>query len=60
MMNWLEYGDLANLKSDIDKLYVYELEKVPSSLNNLKSKVDNLDVDKMKTLPVDLKKKRAM
>ena len=47
--NWLEYVDLANLKSDIDKLDINELEKVPSSLNSFTSIIDNLDVGKMKT-----------
>ena len=32
--------DLANLKSDVDKLDIDELKNVPSNLNNLKSKVD--------------------
>ena len=47
--NWLEYVDLANVKSDIDKFDISELEKIPSSLNSFKSIVDNLDVGKMKT-----------
>ena len=40
--NWLEYVDLANLKSDIDKFDI-------SLINSFKSIVDNLDVGKMKT-----------
>ena len=37
--------DLANLKSNVDKLDIPKLKNVPSNLNNLKSKVDKLDVD---------------
>ena len=38
--------DLANLKSDVDKLDIDKLKNVPTNLSNLKSKVDKLDVDK--------------
>ena len=48
--------DLASLKSDVDKLDIYELEKVLTGLNTLKSKVDKLDVDKLVPVPVDLSK----
>ena len=34
--------DLANLKSDVDKLDIDKLKNVPTNLNNLKSKVDKL------------------
>ena len=44
--------DLANLKSDVDKL-----KNVPSNLSNLESKVDKLDVNKLVPVPVDLSKK---
>ena len=37
--------DLANLKSDVDKLDIDKLKNVPTNLSNLKSKVDKLDVD---------------
>ena len=37
--------DLANLKSNIDKLDIDKLKIVPNKLSNLKSKVDQLDVD---------------
>ena len=46
--------DLANLKSDKDKLDIYKVKNVPSNLSNLKSKVDKLDVDKLVCVPVDL------
>ena len=48
--------DIANLKSDVDKLDIDELKNVPSNLNNLKSKVDKLDIGKLETTPVDLSK----
>ena len=32
--------DLANLKSDVDKLDINQLKDVPSGLSSLKSKVD--------------------
>ena len=36
--------DLANLKSDVDRLDMDKLKNVPSNISNLKSKVDKLDV----------------
>ena len=48
--------DLANLKSDVDKLGINKLKNVPSNLSNLKSKVDKLDTGKLETTPVDLSK----
>ena len=48
--------DLANLKSNVDKLDIDKLKNVPSNLSNLKSKVDKLDVDKLVHVPVDLSK----
>ena len=48
--------DLANLKSDVDKLDIDKLEQVPIGLNSLKSKVDKLVVDKLVPVPADLSK----
>ena len=48
--------DLANLKSDVNKLVIDKLNNVPINLSNLKSKVDELDVDKLVPVPVDLSK----
>ena len=48
--------DLANLKSDVDKLDIGKLKNVSTSLINLKSKVDKLDVDKLVPAPVVLSK----
>ena len=38
--------DLADLKSNVDKLDIDKLRNVPTCLNNLKNKVDKLDADK--------------
>ena len=49
--------DLANLKSDIDKIDINKLKNVTKNLGNLKNKVDKLDIDKLVvTVPVDLGK----
>ena len=47
---------LGSLQSDVDKLYIDDLKKVPSGLNIFKSQVAKLNVDKLKSVPVDLKK----
>ena len=52
----LKKTDLANLKSDVNKVDIDKLKNVPSNLINLKSKVDNLDVDKLTLIPVNLSK----
>ena len=48
--------DLANLKTNVDKLDIYKLKHVPTNSSNLKSKKDKLDVDKLVRAPVDLSK----
>ena len=48
--------DLANLKSNVDKLVIDKLKNVPSNLISLKSKVDKSDVDKLVPVFVDLSK----
>ena len=48
--------NLANLKSDVDKLDVDEMKNVPTKLSNLKSKLDKLDVDKLVPVSFDLSK----
>ena len=48
--------DLANLKSDVDKVDVDKLENLQTNLNNLKSKVDKLDVDELVPVRVDVRK----
>ena len=51
---FLKNNNLANLKSDVDKLDNDELENVTSNFSNLKNKVEKLDVDKLVPVPVDL------
>ena len=48
--------DLADLKSDVDKLDTDKLKNVATNLSKLKTKVDKLDVDKLVPFPVDLSK----
>ena len=48
--------DLANIKSDVDKLDYGTLKNVPTNLNNLKSKENKLGVDNSVPVPVDLNK----
>ena len=50
----LKKTDLANLKSDVDKLNMDKVKNVLSNLNNSKNKVDKLDVNKLVPTPVDL------
>ena len=48
--------DLANLKSDVDKLDIDKLTNVPSGFSNLKNKVDKLDIGNLETTLVALSK----
>ena len=48
--------DLANFKSNVDKLDIDQLKNIPINLSNLKSKVDKLDGDKLVNVPVDWNK----
>ena len=48
--------DLANLKSNVEKVHTGKLKNVPTNLSNLKTKVDKLHVDKLVPVPVDLSK----
>ena len=48
--------NLANLKSDVNKLDIDKSKNLPRILSNLKSKIDELDVDELAPLPVDLSK----
>ena len=50
--DFTEKTDLANLKSDIDKLDTDKLKHVPSRLRSLESNVDKLDIGKLETTPV--------
>ena len=53
-LDFTKITDLANLKSDVNKLDIDKLKHVPSDLSNLKSKLDKLDIGKLETTPVDL------
>ena len=57
-MDYTKKTDLANLKSDVDKLDIDKLENIPSGLSSLKSKVYKLDADKLVPIPVVLSKLR--
>ena len=48
--------ELADLKSEVNKLGIDKMENVPSGLNILKSKVDKLDVDEVPPASEDLSK----
>ena len=48
--------DLATIKSEVYKLDMDKLEKVPTGLKILKSKVDKLDFEKLVPVPFDLSK----
>ena len=45
--NSAKKADLADLKSDVDKLDIDKLQNVPGNLRTLKNKVDKLDTDKL-------------
>ena len=49
-------ANLASLESEVDKLDIEKLEKVPAGLNSLKSKLDNLGVENLVPVPADLNK----
>ena len=49
-------SNLANLKTEVDKLDIDKLKILPNNLSNLKTKVDKLDVDKLVPVPIDLSK----
>ena len=46
--------DLADLKSDVDKLDIHKFENVRTNLSHFKNKVDKVDTDKLVPVPVDL------
>ena len=48
--------DLANLKSNVDKLDIDKLKNLPAGLRSLKRKIDKLDIEKLETTPFDLSK----
>ena len=48
--------NLANLKTEVDKLDIDKLKNLPNNLSTLKTKVDKLDIDKLVPIPTDLSK----
>ena len=48
--------NLANLKTEVDKLDIDQLKGLPNNLSILKTKVDKLDIDKLVSAPTDLSK----
>ena len=55
-LTFAEKVDLANLKSDVDKVDIDKLKNTPTNLSHLKSKVDKSDVDKLVAVLVDSSK----
>ena len=51
--NLLKKVDLANLKSDVDKLDIDKLKNVPTNLSYLKNKANKLNADILVPAPVD-------
>ena len=47
-------ADLADLKSDVDKLDINKLKTLTNDLRNLKSKVERLNIGELETTLVDL------
>ena len=48
--------NLANLKTEVDKLDIGKLKSLSNNLSKLKTEVDKLDIDKLIPVPVDLSK----
>ena len=48
--------NLANLKTEVDKLNIDKLKSLPNNLSILKTKLDKLDIDKLAPVPTDLSK----
>ena len=55
-LDFAKKTDLANLKSDVDKLDSDKSKNVPSGLNSLKTKEDKLNIGKLEITLVDLSK----
>ena len=49
-------SNLANLKTEVDRLDIDKLKSLPSNLSKLKTKVDKLDIVKLVPVPIDLSK----
>ena len=49
-------SNLANLKTEVDRLDIDKLKSLPSNFSKLKTKVDKLDIVKLVPVPIDLSK----
>ena len=49
-------SNLANLKTEVDKLDINKLKSLQNNSSKLKTKVDKLDIVKLAPVPVDLSK----
>ena len=49
-------SNLANLKTEVDRLDIYKLKSLPNNLSKLKAKVDKLDIVKLVPVPIDFSK----
>ena len=48
--------NVANLKTEVDKIYIDKLKGLPNNLSILKTKVDKLEIDKLVPVPMALSK----
>ena len=49
-------SNLANLKTEVDKLNISKLKRLTNNFSNLKIKIDKLDIDELVPVPVDSSK----
>ena len=49
-LDFAKNTDLANLKSDVDKLDIDKLKNVPSNSSSLKSKLNEADIENLNLL----------
>ena len=49
-LDFAKNTDLANLKSDVDKLDIDQLKNVPSNSSSLKSKLNEADIENLNLL----------
>ena len=54
--NFALKANLANLKTEIDKLDIYKLRSLPNNVSNSKPKIDKLDIIKLVPITTDLSK----
>ena len=49
-------SNLANLKTEVDKLNISKLKRLTNNFSNLKIKIDKLDIDELVPVPADSSK----